>query len=153
MSPTAPRRSLMLLLLALAVGPLVGVSGGCVHKKVRPSVETLRSSAETFHRMLRWGEIRAAAQFVAPTRRTEYLRKVIDAKDEQTLKVNEYELEDAQMAGDHAVVVSSISWYRLPSVTNTTEAMVVQWVHRDSVWFIESIEGGPIPLPPKEPAP
>ena len=142
-----PDRSPALMAVATAV-LLALAPTGCAHKEVRPSIETLKSSAETFHRMLRWGEVRGTAQFVVPTRRTEYLRRLIDDQADQTLKVTEYELEDARVENDRATVVSSIGWYRMPAPTNPPAAMVIQWIHRDSVWFVESIEGGPVPLPP-----
>lgn len=129
--------------------------GGCIHQKPKAEVSALRDSTETFHKLARWGDVKAAARFVAPEQRLDFLREVINRNDEDNLKITDYELEDAQIGPDAATILSKISWHRLPSVTTTTEAMALIWEDRDGVWVIAAIEGGPFPMEarPKPPPP
>jgi hypothetical protein len=108
----------------------------------------LRFSAEEFHRFVRWGDMNGASRFLAPEQRLVFLKGVLDRRDEELLKVTDYELEDAQVSAGKAVVLSKITWYRLPSVTTTTEAMVLNFEERNGAWAIVAISGGPVPLEP-----
>lgn len=139
----------VLLLWALAVG--------CGHARPvpQPNLSSLRKSAESYHRMLRWGDLRSAAGLVAEERRAEVLADSL--ADEDRLKVTEYELVDAQAQGQRASVLSKVTWHRLPSTTLRSDPVTTRWEARAGRWVIVAIEGGPLPLlsaaaPPPAPA-
>jgi hypothetical protein len=143
---TVPRRIALLLLAAAALA--YAGAAGCAHKPRSGGADALRAASERFHLLLRWGDVRGAIQFVVPERRLALLKAALDAKDEESLRVTEYELEDAQFSDEKATVLSKITWYRIPSVVTRSEAVVTHWVSRDGAWMIEAIEGGPLVLPP-----
>lgn len=134
------------LRLALALAPLLA-SAGCAHRRGSGAgAAELKASAERYHRLLRWGGPRPALQLVAPELRAQALRSAVEHRDEEDLKVIDYELVDAQVDGDRATVLSKITWHRLPSVTARTDAVTLEFVARGGDWFIRRIEGGPSPL-------
>jgi hypothetical protein len=123
---------------------------GCLHaQKKKADVEALREATETFHKLARWSDLKSTARFLAPELRIDFLKAVIDRNDDETLKITDYELEDAQIGEDTATVLSKITWHRLPSVTTKTEAMALVWEDREGVWVVTAIEGGPFPIEAK----
>lgn len=126
---------------------LIAAGLGCLHPpKPKADISDLQGSAENFHRLIRWGDLKGASRYLVPEQRIDYLRGIIDRGEEDLLKVLDYELEDVQYVQDAAVLVSKVTWNRLPSVTARSEAMVTTWEDRDGVWLIAAIEGGPLPL-------
>jgi len=139
-------RSKMLHRVSLATVVLC-LAGGCSHYKPRATADALKRTAETFHRQLRWGDLRGSAQLLATERRMEFLKGVLDRKDDDNLKVTDYDLEEALADAGKASVLSKITWHRLPSVVMESGAMTLQLEERDGAWAIVAIEGGPVPLP------
>ncbi len=122
---------------------------GCAHGS---HGDELEAANNVFTRAIRWSDLKGWAQQVVPERRTEFLK--LAATDEDNLKINEYEMEDVQIiSSDKAIVRGRVSWYRLPSITNKTESMIVLWERKGGTWLITSIVGGPLPLPLPELAP
>jgi hypothetical protein len=74
------------------------------------------------------------------------LKRALDDRDDDNLRVLDYELQDAQISGTRATVVSKMSWHRLPSITARSQGVTTVWESRDGVWFVVSIDGGPLPL-------
>jgi hypothetical protein len=107
----------------------------------------LEEANEAFAKSIRWSDLRGVGQRVAPERRAEFL--ALAAKDETSLKVTDYELEDVQLSSDKAIVHSRVSWYFEPSVVTKTEIMTVLWEQKGGTWVIAAIVGGPLPLPPR----
>ena len=142
-SPTlAPALSLLLLCSA------------CAHaSKSKGGVSGLKAAAERFHQLVRWGDLRSAFQLVAPEQRPQALKEALDRKDEDNLKVLDYELEEARVDGARATVLSKITWQRLPSMSVKTDAVTFEFVDRQGVWYIDLIEGGPLPLVDRSPGP
>ncbi len=139
--------------LAFALASLLAAAG-CAHSGSRsPGLSDLKSTAERYHRLLRWGDVRASLQIVAPELRAKALRSSVERKDDEDLKVIDYEMVDAQVDGERAKVLSKITWHRLPSVTARTDAVSFELVARDGAWYIRSIDGGPVPLAAPSPAP
>jgi hypothetical protein len=118
---------------------------GCAHSQH----EELEAANNVFARSIRWSDLKGWAQQVVPERRAEFLKLAVT--DEDNLKVNDYEMEDVQVSGDKAIVRSRVSWFRLPSITNKTESMMVLWERKSGTWMITSIVGGPVPLPESTP--
>jgi len=120
---------------------------GCAHSQ---QGDELEAANRVFARSIRWSDLKGWTQQVVPERRAEFLK--LAGTDEDNLKVSDYELEDVQVSDDKAIVRSRVSWYRLPSITNRTEAMMVLWERKGGTWLITSIVGGPLPLPPPDAA-
>jgi len=138
---------------ALALASLL-LCAGCAHgRKSKGGVDGLKAAAERFHQLARWGDLRSAFQLVTPEQRLKALKEALDRKDDDNLKVLDYELEDAQVDGARATVLSKITWQRLPSVSAKTDAVTFEFVDREGVWFIDGIEGGPLPLAKEHPSP
>jgi len=135
---------------------LVVQFSGCLAHLAKPKpadLTALKSANETYLKMVRWNDLRGAAQLVAPERRIDFLKPIIEAKEDENLKVLEYEVEDAQADGDKATVLDKLIWHRLPSVTTKTDAVTTRWEARGSTWFIVAIEGGPLTLEKAAPTP
>jgi hypothetical protein len=107
----------------------------------------LEEANEGFSKTFRWSDLRGLAQRVIPERRAEFLQLAV--KDEDNLKVTDYEMEDVQVTADQAIVHSRVTWYRQSSMVAKTESMSVLWVQKGGTWLIASILGGPLPLPPR----
>ena len=166
-APRGRRHTLVRTALALLAFVLLP---GCIHRQQVGSLETLKTASEKFHQTLRWNDVRSAAQLVAPERRSEFLKARLTAKDDEDLKITEYELEDAVKIPPPppvkgvtpptptANVISKITWYRVPSVTTKTDVVTTLWEDRDGTWVLVEIEGGPVALgkkaapPPVDPA-
>jgi hypothetical protein len=117
---------------------------GCAHGQ-HDGTE-LEAANSAFARSIRWSDMMSLAKQIVPERQAEFLK--LAATDEDSLKVNDYEIEDVQVSGDKAIVRSRVSWYRQPSITNKTESMTVLWEQKGGTWWIAAIVGGPLPLPP-----
>lgn len=135
--------------LRISVVVLATALAGCAHRAPRPSSAMLREGAENFHKYLRWGDPRAAARFVEPDQRLRFLEKALEVTKDEQLQITDYEIQDAQVRPSRATVLSTMTWYRLPSLSTHTETMVLEWVERDGGWWIASIRGGPVPLDEK----
>lgn len=156
--PTATHRT-RFLLNALSTQPahrliallLVCFLAGCARgQKVKPpDLELLRSSVQSWHQYIRWGDFRGAQKFLAPERRFDFLKELLEREDDENLKINEFELEDAQLLGRTATALSKITWHRLPSVVTKTDLVVTHWEYREGAWYIVGIENGPIPMEKK----
>src|SRR6185503_2003043 len=88
---------------------------GCAHA----GRTELESANDAFAREVRWTDLAGLAQQIAPERQAEFARLI--GPNEDTLKVDDYEVQDVQVSGDKAIVRSRISWFRQPSITNKTE--------------------------------
>jgi hypothetical protein len=121
---------------------------GCAHGQ---QGDELEAANHVLAKAISWSDLKGWAQQVVPERRAEFLK--LAAMDEDNLKVNDYEIGDVQISSDKAIVSSRVSWYRLPSITNKTESMMVLWERKSGTWLITSIVGGPLPLPLPESAP
>lgn len=130
--PIVHRTAAMMLLAGCAHGP---------HDRTE-----LESANDAFAREIRWSDLTGMARQIGPERQAEFAR--LFGADEDSLKVNDYEVQDVQVSGDKAVVRSRVSWYRQPSITNQTESMTVLWEQKGGAWLIVAIVGGPLPLPP-----
>lgn len=108
-------------------------------------VEALKPAMESFHQALRWKDFRGAADRLVPERRAAFIKARLKHEDERDLFITDYQLEDAQVAGDQmsATVVSKLSWYRLPESAEQTAVVTSVVVWRDSAWLVESLDDGP----------
>ncbi|WP_370458954.1 hypothetical protein [Aggregicoccus sp. 17bor-14] len=100
---------------------------------------------EDFHKMVRWGEYRAAARYVVPERRADFERARRELNDARDLSITDYEIDEATLAPDeqHATVVSRIQWMRLPSMSAKTSTVTSQFVYVNGAWLLERQSEGP----------
>lgn len=121
---------------------------GCAHRKPIADLQSLRTASDTFFRFLRWGDLRGASQLIVPESQKGWLDRALAARDDENLKVTDVEADDLRFLGSAAggTGVSKVTWHRLPSITTRTERVTVEWVEREGIWFIFSVQGGPLPL-------
>lgn len=113
----------------------------------QPDLEDLKPAVEAFHQRVRWKDFRAAADLIVPERRDAFLKARAKLKDERDLFISDFQLEDAKVttasSGGVANAVSHMSWYRLPSTSETTVTITSVFVWRDNAWILESQDDGP----------
>ena len=132
--------------LALAAVLAVAVPA-CAHPHAAATMDSLRTANEAFYRFLRWNVLRDASQIIVAESRKAWLDKALDAKDDDNLKITEYEMDDLQLGDTNGgTSVVKLTWHRIPSVTTRTDRVTLEWVSRGGVWFVNSIKSGPLPL-------
>ena len=129
---------------SVAVVVLLALCGCAGGQRARSELEEANDS---FARSFRWGDLRSLSQRIVPERQQEFLR--LAARQEDDLKVTDYELQDVQAGSDKAVVQSRVTWYRQSTLVTKSELMAVLWERKGNTWMIGSIMGGPLPLPPR----
>ena len=117
----------------------------CAHAPRSGGLETLKPAVETFHQRIRWKDYRGAAELLVPDRREAFLKARAQKNDDRDLSITDYQLEDARLDADglRAIVVSRVSWVRLPSVSEKTEVLSTELVFRDGAWLVARQDGGP----------
>ena len=109
-----------------------------------PDIDDLKPAVEAFHRAVRWKDYRGAADMIVPERREAFLKARKQLKDERDLYISDFQLEDAKVSkAGIATAVSHMSWYRLPSATESTVTITSIFVWRNNVWILESQDDGP----------
>lgn len=117
----------------------------CATLKNGGDLEALKPAVETFHQRARWRDYRGAAELVVPEKRVAFLRARDSQHDDKDLHITDYQLEDAQVLPSltEAIAVSKVSWYRLPSVSETSALVESRFVWRDGAWLLDGQSGGP----------
>lgn len=128
----------------LGIAVAAALAGACAHSRA-DSAESLRKTADQFHKLVRWNDLRGAAELLTIERREAFLDEVSNRNDERDLKITDYELQDFKLepGGKHATVISKVSWYRLPSVTQEEQKVVSHFVEKNGAWLISRQEKGP----------
>lgn len=117
--------------------------GGC-SRFGKPTTEELERTSKAFHQHLRWKNFRTAAQYLVPERQAKFLLERERLKDEKDLTVTDFRLDDAAMTADgRATAHSRISWFRLPSVSEQSDAVATNFIWHEKTWWVVSQEGGP----------
>jgi len=108
---------------------------------------------------VRWKDFVGAGELVVPERRESFERARKANHDARDLSIMEYELEDIRIQDrSRAVVVSRMSWMRLPSVSVTTDVVTSEFVAINGTWFLARQDAGPFveelkaPYLPESPA-
>ena len=117
----------------------------CAHIKRAADLESLKAAADTFHERIRWRDFRGASELIAPERRAAFQAARDSQRDERDLSITDYQLEDARLSADGstALVISRMSWMRLPSLSETTQLVTSEFVLRDGSWLLARQSGGP----------
>lgn len=124
--------------------------------------EGARTVAELFHHRARWKDFGGAALLIVPEKRAafEQARQLLD--DDRELTISDYQLDELTLAGDRlsARIVSKVSWYRLPSLSQRDETVVTELVWTRGAWLVSRQQNGPFHEelaspwePPAPPAP
>ncbi len=125
---------------------LVGALAFAACARGQPDLEELKPMLDKFHQSIRWKDFRGAANYLVPELRGDFVSARRDAKDDKNLFITDFQLQDAQMtSATTATAQSRISWYRLPSVTESTEAIETTVSWRTDRWMVESQNLGPFP--------
>lgn len=121
------------------------ILGACAHGPKSSTAEEIRSAADSFHQHVRWKNFRGAAELLVPERRERFEQALRARGDERDLSIFDYELEQERISpdGSSAIVVSRVSWTRLPSVTEKTELVTSELVRRQGAWLVARQQGGP----------
>lgn len=140
----------------LLAATLCALLAACAHSQKPSGLEGLKPIAEGFHRLARWKDYRGAASFIVPERRAAFERARANRDDDTNLSITDYELEDVVLLPDgrHALVLSRMSWTRLPSVSVNTDTVTSEFVWRDGTWLLARQERGPfaeLSLPYEDP--
>ena len=126
---------------------LAALCVACAHtpEAPKPDPAAVKLAAETFHRKARWKDFRGAAAMVVPDRRAQFVAACERRKDERDLEISDYELLDLRLdpSGDRAIVVSHVSWLRLPSLTEKTDTVTTEVVREGDVWLVARQDRGP----------
>ena len=106
----------MARLLPLYVLLLLAAVAGCAHGPASAALATLKPAAEAFHRSIRWRDFRGAEDLIVPERRALFEKAIRARSDEKDLSITDYQLEDIRLSADgtRGIVVSRVSWVRLP---------------------------------------
>jgi len=134
----------LLSALALATGCAAGPGA---------KSEQLALAVRDYHDALQFGDFQVIARYLRPAARADFLARAYGM--EKSLSVLEFTPISSQNGpdGDSAFLVTRVSWYELPSTVVRTENVFVHWKRTDAdTWAIESVEGGPLPVPPPEAA-
>lgn len=131
--------------LAPTLGVALALMAACAHSPQRGDAPSLKKAAEAFHQRIRWKDLRGAIELLVPERRQAFEDGYRARRDENDLSITDYELEDLRVAADglSAVVVSRLSWMRLPSVSVATETIHSVYLYRQGAWWLEQQDAGP----------
>jgi hypothetical protein len=127
------------------LGAVFALVAACAHSPPRGDASSLKKAAEAFHQRVRWKDLAGAIELLVPERRQPFEDGYRARRDEHDLSITDYELEDLRVAADgqSAVVVSRLSWMRLPSVSVETETVRSSYVFRHGAWWLEQQDRGP----------
>lgn len=125
------------------VAVLLGLFASCAH--LPRSTEELKPAVERFFRQLRWRDFHGLAPLIVPERREAFERALVTDRDGKDLEISEYEIEEVHVSNDgrHAVVLSQLSWHRLPSMSEHQDPVSTEWVYRDGNWLLARMNPGP----------
>ena len=105
----------------------------------------MKPAIETFHQRVRWKDFRGATELLVPERRAAFEKARKDQNDNRDLSITDYQLEDVRLVDDgmRAIVVSRISWVRLPSVSEHPDLVTSEFVFQFGAWQLARQDSGP----------
>jgi hypothetical protein len=117
----------------------------CAHAPHSTGLPGLKPVCEDFLQRIRWRDYRGAANTILPERREAFLAARKAQHDERDLTITDYDLEDAKLGADdtHAKVVTKVSWVRLPSPTENTDTITLEFLFKDRAWWLARMDEGP----------
>ena len=120
----------MLYFFILSCFP-VGLSG----KDVKSAGDT----AELFYKLIMWKYYDRAIQFVAPEKREEYEKFVLQYEDD--LNITSFELKEVIFIGEEgeeSTIRVQLKYYTYPSVSIKTIILEDRWFKEEKQWYIDS---------------
>lgn len=123
----------------------VAALASCAHVPRSGGLETLKPAIETFHQRVRWKDFRGATELLVPERRAAFEKARVDLNDARDLSITDYQLEDVRLVDDgmRAIVVSRISWVRLPSPSEHPDMVTSEFVFQNNAWQLARQDQGP----------
>lgn len=123
---------------------VVALALSCAHSPPTGERSGPVGASEAFWKRARWRDWRGAAEVIVPERQKQFEKAREVQGDEKDLTLTDYELLEAKPAIEgKAVVVTKVSWIRLPSVTEKTDTVTTELVQLGSVWFVAQQDSGP----------
>jgi len=127
----------------------------CNQAQVRAEtdVRDVKAAAEAFHRRVRWKDFQSASDLVVPERRAAFLAAREAQRDERDLTIADYELLELRVEPDsgRAEVVSRMSWFRMPNLSEHTDTVITELVPAGTGWLIARQNKGPFTPELQEP--
>lgn len=131
--------------MSVWVAALVLGAAGCAHTPSSSGPDEARRAADLFHHRARWKDYGGAALVIVPEKRAAFdeARRLLN--DERDLTISDYQLDELSLSQDtlSARVVSRVSWYRLPSLSQHDDTVVTDLVWLNGAWLIARQTGGP----------
>ena len=127
-----------LLLVAL-------LGGACAHTPKSTGMEGLKPIVEQFHQRVRWKDFRGAARHLVPERREAFLKARRELQDDRDLSITDFEVLEVTQSEDgmRATVTTRLQWMRLPSATEQTATVTLEFVFQHGTWLVERMLDGP----------
>jgi hypothetical protein len=118
---------------------------GCAHSTLANAISGLKPTAESFFERARWRDFQGAKELLVPEKRDAFSAARIRLRDDRDLSIADYEMLEARLEpdGKRAVVVTRMSWARLPSLTENSETVVSEFVAVGAQWLLARQTGGP----------
>lgn len=135
-TPSSPRAvARVMLVLGAAL-----VAASCMHY---PSPgQRLQKSVMTYNHAIRWQQWKAAAQFIPPAKREDFVTQKEAQQD--NFRVTDLEIRDVdhdeQADPPTAKVVVDFTWHRYPSLTLQHTRVRQTWKFIADAWLLESQE-------------
>lgn len=108
-------------------------------------MEGLKPIVEQFHQRVRWKDFRGAARHIVPERREAFLEARRELQDDRDLSITDFEVLEVTQAEDgmRATVTTRLQWMRLPSASEQTATVTLEFVFQHGTWLVERMLDGP----------
>ena len=103
------------------------------------SRQRLRKAYVGYNDAVRWSAWSAAARWVPPNQRSQFLRQHGDPKRVDPIAIADYAVRQVDYRVEdlaRALIVVEVSWYRLPDVTLRKSLRYQTWQKAGGVWHI-----------------
>lgn len=114
-----------------------------------PKDDDLQGIVERFHHDLRWKYNQQATGFVDSRFAADYLDKLESLNEDLNIIAWDLRKVVIDQDGTQARVRIHLRYYLMPSTVVKDECVEQDWRQVEGTWVLMSMEGGPIPFPPK----
>lgn len=98
----------------------------------------LNVTASNYYNLIMWKHYDRASVFIAPDKRDEYKKFVLDYQEK--LNITSYKIEESlyESEMDEGLVKVRFNYYKYPSVSEKTALLEDEWVLREGKWYVHS---------------